>query len=138
MTEQSSIHGSCLCQALRFHFQPPSLWCAHCHCTMCRKMHGAGYVTWVGVNEADFVIDEGEEYLRWYQSSDQARRGGCNQCGSIMLFQSKRWPGEMHIALGSLDDDMDREPELNAYFDTHVEWMPIDNRIGSKPAPSEG
>lgn len=135
MTEHAPIHGSCLCQALRFYFTPPSLWCAHCHCTMCRKMHGAGYVTWAGVKEDAFVIDAGEEYLRWYQSSAQGKRGGCNRCGSIMLFQSQQWPGEMHIALGSLDDVMDREPELNTYFDTHIEWMPIDNKLNSKPAP---
>ncbi len=98
-------------------------------------MHGAGYVTWAGVNEDGFVVDTGDKHLRWYHSSEQGQRGGCSECGSIMLFQSSQWPGEMHIALGSLDDAMDREPELNTYFNTHVDWMPIDRSIHSKPAP---
>jgi len=96
---------------------------------MCRKVHGAGYVTWVGVELEKFVIDQGMDKLSWYSSSPQAGRGGCSACGSMMLFQSQQWPGEMHIALGALDDAIDRVPQRNAFFDTHVNWMPIDNSL---------
>lgn len=100
---------------------------------MCRKAHGAGYVTWVGVTSDQFVIDQGESHLHWYDSSPGASRGSCDVCGSIMLFQSQQWSGEMHIAVGALDDKIDRQPTVNAYFDTHVSWMPIDTRIESRP-----
>ena len=43
--------GNCLCDSVRFQFELPSLFAGHCHCSMCRRAHGAGYVTWVGVRE---------------------------------------------------------------------------------------
>ncbi len=135
MVEQTQVHGSCLCQIVRFHFTLPTLWCGHCHCSMCRKAHGAGYVTWTGVAADKFVIDQGRQQLKWYATSAKGQRGGCSSCGSIMLFQSEQWPGEMHVALGALDDEIDRKPQINSFFDTHVDWMPIDNSIASKPAP---
>ncbi len=37
--------GSCLCGELRFEYDEPSLWCAHCHCTLSQRAHGAPVVT---------------------------------------------------------------------------------------------
>lgn len=42
------------------------------------------------------------------------------------VFKSERWPGELHIAVGCLDGELDRQPDTNAFFDAHVGWMPID------------
>ena len=129
MSEQKSVSGSCLCGAVKFRLDLPSKWCAHCHCTMCRKMHGAGYVTWVGMEENRFHLEAGEDALAWYQSSEQARRGFCRQCGSSMLFQSARWAGEMHVALGCVDGTIDRKPQAHAFHDTHVDWVPLDDAL---------
>ena len=40
-----STHGGCLCGDVRFTVDWPSKWIAHCHCSMCRRAHGAAYVT---------------------------------------------------------------------------------------------
>ena len=40
-----SYQGSCLCNAIRFEvdeFEPQT---GNCHCSMCRKFHGAAYAT---------------------------------------------------------------------------------------------
>ncbi|NND44998.1 MAG: GFA family protein, partial [Xanthomonadales bacterium] len=87
--------GSCLCGAVRFHLDLPSKWCAHCHCNMCRKAHGAGYVTWVGFEANHFTLDSGEDALRWFDSSAGAQRGFCSRCGSTMFFRSEQWAGEL-------------------------------------------
>lgn len=96
---------------------------------MCRKTHGAGYVTWVGF-EADRVgIKSGKEQLNWFDSSPGAQRGFCNKCGSSLFFRSENWAGELHIALGCMDGPIDRKPQANAFFDRHVDWMPIDKAL---------
>ena len=41
----SDASGKCLCGAVRFRMRFPSKWVAHCHCTMCRRAHGAAFVT---------------------------------------------------------------------------------------------
>jgi len=127
--ENSRIHGSCLCEAVQFSLQLPSKWCAHCHCTKCRKAHGAGYVTWVGFDEDHFRLDEGQAQLHWYDSSKGAQRGFCTTCGSSLFFRSSRWPGEIHVALGCLDEPIDRRPEAHVFHDTHVDWMSLDDAL---------
>jgi hypothetical protein len=46
-----------------------------------------------------------------------------------MLFESRRWPGETHVALGCIDGPIDRPPQAHAFYDTRVEWMPIDDSL---------
>jgi hypothetical protein len=36
--------GSCLCGAVALEFQIPTLFATHCHCSMCRRSNGAGFV----------------------------------------------------------------------------------------------
>ncbi len=129
MGVNESVNGGCLCGAVRFEATLPSLWCAHCHCSMCRRMHGAGYVTWAGFKSDHFTVIRGIEHLKWYGSSSGARRGFCDTCGSSMLFESERWPNETHVALGCMDGPIDRQPEANSFFDAHVDWMPIDDAL---------
>ena len=129
MNKDKRVNGSCLCGAIRFSARLPSKWCAHCHCSMCRKFHGAGYVTWVGFEAGQVEIGQGENDLSWFDSSPGAQRGFCKQCGSSLFFRSERWAGELHVALGCMDDAIDRKPQANAFFDRHVDWMPIDHSL---------
>jgi len=127
MTTHSN--GSCFCGAIKFTTTLPSKWCAHCHCSMCRKTHGAGYVTWVGFESEQVMVTRGEHQLHWFDSSPGAQRGFCQRCGSSLFFRSEKWAGELHIALGCMDDPIDRQPQANVYFDQHVDWMPIDDKL---------
>ncbi|HSM68793.1 MAG TPA: GFA family protein [Xanthomonadales bacterium] len=126
---ENTVRGSCLCGAVRFHLELPSKWCAHCHCSMCRKAHGAGYVTWVGFESSRFTLDKGASCLTWFDSSPGASRGFCSTCGSSMLFRSERWAGELHVALACLDDPIDRKPQAHAFHESHVDWMPLDEAL---------
>ena len=54
------IAGSCLCGGVRFTARLPSSFCGHCHCSMCRRSHGAGFVTWFAIPREQFSLDEGE------------------------------------------------------------------------------
>jgi hypothetical protein len=123
MTEPATREGGCLCGAVRFEITLPSKWCAHCHCSMCRRAHGAGFVTWFGMQEDRFRIVRGEDRLVRFASSEHAWRGFCSTCGSTMLFAGDRWPGEMHVALACLDGELDRAPVANTYWDVHVPWV---------------
>jgi len=129
MSKEDSVTGGCLCGAVRFQARFPSKWCAHCHCSMCRKEHGAGYVTWAGFEESQFELLQGANQLIWYRSSAPAERGFCSQCGSSMLFRSQRWPGEIHVALGCLDGPIDRQPAAHIFHDSRVDWVAIDDAL---------
>lgn len=126
------FEGSCLCGALKFRIRPPSKWCAHCHCSLCRRAHGAGFVTWIGVESPQFEL-VALESLRWFESSPGARRGFCGICGSSLLFESTRWPGEMHIARASIPGPIDREPAAHVYTRSAVSWCELDDRLPRRP-----
>ena len=133
MNDDSIFTGGCLCGAVRFAVTAPTKWCAHCHCSLCRRAHGAAFVTWFGVERPQFEITSGDELLSWYQSTPEARRGFCGRCGSTLFFESERWPDEIHIALAHMDGPIDRPPGVHVFYDTHVDWaMPGDDlrRLG--------
>ncbi len=112
--------GSCLCGAVRFELDLPAKWCAHCHCTMCQRAHGAAFVTWVGVDEVALKLDDNSDCLSWFSSSDNAERGFCSRCGSTLFFKSQRWPGEIHVVRSNINGNIDLEPQAHVYYDTHV------------------
>ena len=129
MTAKEQVTGGCLCGAVRICASLPSKWCAHCHCSMCRVSHGAGYVTWAGFNRDQVRFTQGEDDVTWYESSAGAQRGFCQKCGSSMFFRSERWAGELHVTLACINDVIDRQPQANVFFDRHVDWMPIDRTL---------
>ncbi|MBT8137454.1 MAG: GFA family protein [Gammaproteobacteria bacterium] len=116
--------GGCLCGTVRFELRLPTKWCAHCHCTICRRAHGAGFVTWVGVDAEQFLITAGEDQLHRFRSSNEAIRSFCASCGSTMLFESQKWPGEVHVVLANIATPIDREPEGHAYLEAKASWIP--------------
>ena len=139
-----SYTGGCLCGAVRFEVEPPTKWCAHCHCSLCRRAHGAAFVSWFGVAREQFRFVSGKELLRWYRSTPEARRGFCPECGSTILFEGDRWPDEIHIALAHMDGPIDREPQVHVFFDSGVEWLHFDDGLkklggptGTEPLPEE-
>lgn len=123
MTDSAS--GKCLCGNVRFEFALPTLWCAHCHCSLCRRAHGAGFVTWVGVDAEHFRVTTGADGLVRYASSHGAYRSFCGNCGSTLLFESERWPGEVHVALANIDSAIDRAPAKHAHAEDHALWIPL-------------
>ncbi|MFO1350407.1 MAG: GFA family protein [Gammaproteobacteria bacterium] len=123
------ITGQCLCGTVRFAVTPPTLWCAHCHCTMCRRAHGAAFVTWFGCARGNFAISAGADAVRWYRSSPPARRGFCARCGSTLFFESERWPDETHIALANVDGTIDRKPSAHVSYDHRAHWFPFQDDL---------
>ena len=93
--------GGCLCGDVRFTVTWPSLWVAHCHCTLCRRAHGAAYVTWFGMAEDRARIDDAAGSLRWYPSSPGAERGFCARCGSSPPARPEAAAGRRASAAGS-------------------------------------
>jgi hypothetical protein len=136
-----TVSGACLCGVVRFEIGLPTLFCAHCHCSMCRRAHGAGYVTWFGVPYERFRILTGEERLARYRSSEHATRSFCGTCGSSLFFESSLHPDYLDVVLANLDGSIDREPEFHVFFDDHAPWVRLGDdlpRLGGKTGMEPG
>jgi len=77
--------GSCLCGGVTFELDDPIRNTVACHCTQCRKTSGH-YWAATKVPNSQFHLLKSDS-LQWYQSSDTARRGFCNVCGSSLFWQ---------------------------------------------------
>lgn len=92
--------GSCLCGAVAFALSGPLRPIIACHCEICRKTSGHHWAaTSVPWDRFTFTEQEG---LRWYDSSDFARRGFCERCGSSLFYEPKG-QARVSISAGCLD-----------------------------------
>lgn len=125
MASGEEVGGSCLCGQVRFRVRLPTLFCAHCHCSMCRRSHGAGYVTWLGILRAHLSLDAGGETLERFSSSDHGTRSFCRSCGSSLFFESTQDPDRIDVVLANLHGPIDRAPQAHAYFDCRADWVAV-------------
>lgn len=91
--------GGCLCGAVRYTVQGPLRPVVNCHCSQCLRFHGH-HGAYSGAPRAKVAITG--ESLRWYRSSDMARRGFCGICGSSLFFD-KDGRDFVAVAAGTLD-----------------------------------
>jgi hypothetical protein len=145
MPTDPTTTGSCLCGAVRFSLRLPSLFCAHCHCSICRRSHGAAFGTWFGVLRDQFSVEAGEADIGSFRSSDHGTRFFCIRCGSPVFFESTRNPERIEIPLTSIHDSIDRQPEAHIYFDDRASWVVVNDDLprlggtsGLDPIEGEG
>lgn len=94
--------GSCLCGGIRYRTIGGLRGVFACHCGQCRKQTGS-YMTATRVRVEDFELDDRENLVEWYRSSESARRAFCRRCGSTLFWQSDHRLDSVSIAAGGLD-----------------------------------
>jgi hypothetical protein len=92
--------GSCLCGAVKYEVHGALRPVLACHCVQCRKQTGS-YMSSTAAGDSDLKLTESRG-LKWYRSSDFARRGFCQECGSV-LFWKKDGSDYTSITAGTID-----------------------------------
>ncbi len=124
-----TMTGSCLCGAVAFEFELPTLFSGHCHCSMCRRAHGAGFVTWIGIREDGFKVTTGETNLTHFRSSDHLTRSFCGRCGSSILCNDDNHDNVMDITLANVHGEIDKLPTAHFFFDCRASWVDVDDEL---------
>ncbi len=136
----ASVTGSCFCGAVAFEIDLPTLFCGHCHCSMCRRPHGASFVTWTAVPPEQFRIKEGEGELTTYQSSHHGRRQFCRTCGSQLFCwhegEDGTPPKMIDVTLASLHGAIDREPAVHVFYDSRADWTVVHDALPKRGGES--
>jgi hypothetical protein len=96
---------------------------------MCRRAHGAGYVTWATLPRKQFRVRSGNDRLVRFKSSDHGTRSFCGTCGSTLLFETSEHPDRIDVVLANFDGPIDREPQLHVYFSDRVHWMRVEDDL---------
>lgn len=116
-----TLTGSCLCGAVAFEADLPTLFLCHCHCRWCRLAHGAPFVTWAGVPSTAIRFPGAQPV--WRRSSVRSERASCPTCGTPLFFRSQSSPGEIHIAAATIRSGLDREPSAHLFVEQKLPWL---------------
>jgi hypothetical protein len=125
----SATSASCLCGAVRWEAEGPFELMSHCHCSRCRKAHGAPYATYLMVKEERFRIIEGREKIaRWQAGPDRLGYPFCSVCGSVVPDGevSKRRVG---MPAGNFDGDPEATPLAHIFVASKAPWVSIHDEL---------
>lgn len=119
------IEGRCECGKVRFEADGPIEDFSHCHCSQCRRMHGAAYATFAGVARSGFRYLSGESDLTTYSSSASLDRVFCSTCGSNILVALLSEPEAIYLSMGAIDGDPPRPAGYHIFVGSKAAWHEI-------------
>jgi len=119
-----TYRGSCLCSAVSFELGTPPKAVSHCHCSQCRKGHGAAFASYGSVPRSKLRVLRGADSIKIYASSPTVLREFCMECGSTLFWS--RSEGEyadwISIALGTLDTPFVPRQQRHVHVDSAAPW----------------
>lgn len=121
-------HGTCLCGAVRYEFTEPFQMMMHCHCSMCRKHHGAAFATFVAAPFAAFRWLAGEDTIASYRSSEHGMRSHCRRCGSVTPTLMPE-AGFAIAPAGNLEGDPAIRPQGHMFVGSKALWYTISDAL---------
>ncbi len=127
-------HGSCLCGAVKYEIDAPIESATHCHCSQCRKGHGAAFGTYFTVHWNSFRWVQGEDMVGEFHSSPGVTRTFCRQCGSTLQWYSQSAnPDWVGVTLGTLDSPLGPIPQKHIYSESKADWYAIADGLPQEP-----
>jgi len=141
-SEPRLVRGSCLCGSIRYEVTGALRGAVNCHCTMCRKAHGAAFRTRAAVRRGDFRFTQGESLLTRYESSPGHYRCFCSRCGSPIVSVFDADPSTVGLPFGALDDDPGVRPLCHVHVASKAPWYDITDELPRfdevPPSPVKG
>jgi hypothetical protein len=129
----SSLHGSCLCGAISYEVTGPFDEMHHCHCSRCRKAHGAAFSTFARTAASRLHVRQGGAAIRHYRSSPQVERSFCGICGSNLFFRFDVLPDVVWVAVGTIDGDPGMRPQAHIFAEFPAPWHAILDELPQFP-----
>lgn len=118
--------GSCLCGTVKYQIDAPIESANHCHCSQCRKGHGAAFATYGNVRREHFRFTQGEDSVSTFNSSPGVSRTFCQRCGSnLQWFAEQPRPNWLSVTLGTLDTPLPSVAQQHIHADSCADWYRI-------------
>jgi hypothetical protein len=121
------LQGGCLCGGIRYEIDGPLSDAGNCHCSMCRRFHGAAFATYAKVSLEHFHWLSGQHLLRVYETSPGIGWAFCETCGSSLGLPMRDKLGE--ITLGTLDSDPGIRPAEHTFVGSKAPWFDITDHL---------
>lgn len=110
--------GSCLCGGVEFVADEVPL-IINCHCSKCRKFHGAAFASIANVPAESFCFTKGSHLITTYESP--ALRNFCRVCGSNLPVRQPR-DDVYGVPAGLFDEDPGVRPAMELFVGSKATW----------------
>lgn len=120
------VQGSCLCGDIAWEAGAFEL-ASYCHCSICRKMAGAAFASFVAASESSFHWLRGGDGARRFESSPGFYRSFCGRCGSKVPGLPSE--GRVFMSLGTLDGDPGVRPLGHIFAASKAHWHEITDAL---------
>jgi hypothetical protein len=121
------IKGGCLCGAVYYQISGPLFNADHCHCSMCRRQHGAAFSTYAGLNPEDFSWVAGADLVKTYEIPNGGGWCFCSECGSTLAGTDN---GRVTtITLGTVVGDPGIRPESHIFVGSKACWHEVSDEL---------
>ncbi len=128
-------NGSCLCGAVQFSVDDGGSNMTHCHCSMCRRLHGALFATFYDASGISYT--QGEDAIEHYESSPGFPRSFCKHCGSPLPDQATEGDG-VYVPAGLMDDDPGVRPEAHIFVESKAACHEITDDLPQRTHYGDG
>ncbi|MBL8200888.1 MAG: GFA family protein [Chromatiales bacterium] len=130
--------GSCLCGTVRYELRGPFSHMGHCHCSICRKHHGAPFATFVASPLDGYRVLSGSGNAGRYDSSPVWHRPFCLTCGSVLPTLMPEH-GLVVGPAGNLEGDLGTRPAMHMFVGSKAPWYEITDGLPQHDAyPPDG
>jgi ribosomal protein S18 acetylase RimI-like enzyme len=114
--------GSCLCGRVRYRVHGPFGLTEHCHCSRCRKWHGAEFGTTAEISAGALELLSGADELRGWRSSPARERVFCARCGAKLWIRRLDTPETLALCAAPLDESARLLPARHVFTADAVPW----------------
>lgn len=123
------IKGKCECGNVQYEANCKITDFSHCHCSQCRRLHGAAFASFGGIRRDSFRYVTGESAVKIYASSEKIDRVFCGNCGSNILVDYKPEPDLLYIAMGTVDGEPECPPGYHQFVGSKASWYEISDNL---------
>jgi hypothetical protein len=124
--------GGCFCGQNRFEINQPAIDTHHCHCSICRRLQGAAFVTLSIFPKSAFTWTAGGD-LDTFHSTEKVHRHRCKACGTPVTITLDAFPDGIIVTRTSLDKDSEpghpAETFRHAFWADRVPWLEIHDEV---------
>lgn len=125
----ASLKGSCYCKAIQYEIEGPPLGIVHCHCTMCRRLHGSGYSTWLSVSKQDLKLVAEQSAITQCAVSERTTKSFCSKCGTTLFSVTRDYPNVVGLLLGTVTTPVELRPTGHYFYSDKAKWIEIHDRL---------
>jgi len=125
------LTGGCYCRYVRYETAATPFHRSHCHCSICRRVSAAPFVTWFSVPAGTLHFVAGEPAR--FASSEVATRTFCPRCGTPLTFEHTQYTDEIGVTTCSLDEPERVPPDDHIHVTSQLPWIALGDGLPRYP-----